>query len=95
MPFDAADVFAALAVVTAGMIALQVMAQTSHIRPSKTLAEYNRRQIMGMLALLGPAVSCMLAVSVWVDHVTRVPAMLPYLVVVVVFAGTNCFIASD
>lgn len=95
MPFDAADVFAALAAITAAMIALQVMAQTSHVRPSKTLVEYNRRQTMGMLALLGPAVSCMLALFVWIDPDTRLPAMLPYLVVVASLAGINCFIASD
>ena len=95
MPFGAADVFAALAAITTGTIALQVMAQTTRIQPSKTLAESNRRQTMGMLALLSPAVSCMLAVFVCLDRETRVPSMLPYVMVVLALAGMNCFIAAD
>lgn len=95
MPFSPADVFAALAAITAGTIALQVMAQTSHIQPSKTLVESNRRQTLGMLALLSPAVSCMLAIFVWLDRETYVPKTLPYLIVVLALTGINCFIAAD
>lgn len=95
MPFDPADVLTALAAITAGTIALQVLVQTAHLHPSLTLAEANRRQTIGMLALLSPAVSCMLAVFVCFDQESEVPRMLPYIAVTVVLAGMNCFIASD
>lgn len=95
MPFSAADVFAALGAITAGTIALQVMAQTAHLEPSRTLAESNRRHTMAMLALLSPAVSCMLAIFVLLDRETHIAKMLPYPVVAVSLAAMNCFIASD
>jgi hypothetical protein len=90
-----AEVLGALAAVTAGTIALQVMAQTAYSGQSRTLSEFNHRQNMGILALSSPAVSCTLAVSVWFDKDVKLPDGLPYLFVVLVIAAMNCFIAAD
>lgn len=90
-----AEVLGALAAVTAGTIALQVMAQTAYSRQSRTLSEYNHRQNMGILALSSPAVSCTIAVSVWFDKDLKLPDGLPYLFVVLLIAAMNCFIAAD
>ena len=67
MPLGAAEVIGALAAVATGTIALQVMAQTSYSRESRTLAEFNHRQNMAILALSSPVVTCLLAVFVWLD----------------------------
>lgn len=90
-----AEVLGALAAVTAGTIALQVMAQTAYSRQSGTLLEFNHRQNMGILALSSPAVSCTLAVSACFDKDLKLPGGLPYLFVVLVLAAMNCFIAAD
>lgn len=95
MSLGPAEVIGALAALSTGTIALQVMAQTAYSRQSKTLTEFNHRQNMGMLALSSPAVSCTLAIFALVDGETQLPNALAYMLIVITIAGMNTFIAAD
>lgn len=90
-----AEVIGALAALSTGTIALQVMAQTAFSKQSQTLAEFNHRQNMGMLALTSPAVSCTLAIFALLDREAVLPGGLAYILIVTTIAGMNTFIAAD
>lgn len=95
LPFGASEVIGALAAVTTGSVALQVIAQTACSKPSPTLREYSHRRVLAVLALFGPSISCTLALFVWLESGPRDPGSSLYLLVVTTLAGTNTFIAGD
>ncbi|BCW68456.1 hypothetical protein NicSoilB4_32190 [Arthrobacter sp. NicSoilB4] len=93
---DKGEVLSALAAVSTGTIALQVMAHGAFSRRSTTLAEFNHRVIVGLLAFLGTAVSWTLAVAVLIAFgKDGKPGNMAYVFVVIVLAGMNSLIGAD
>jgi hypothetical protein len=89
------EVIGALAAISTGTIALQVMAQTACAKPSQDLREFNHRQNMGLLALLSITASCVLATFACLDKEAAFPGGLAYCITVVTLAGVNTCIAAD
>lgn len=90
-----AEVFGALAALTAGSVALQVMAQAVASKPSPTLREHQNRQYLAMLALLGPGASCSVGLLVWLAIDISVHGAILYLLTITTLTAINIFVGSD
>lgn len=94
-PLGTGEILGALAAVSTGTIALQVMVQTAYSKKSATLEEYSHRKVVMLLALMASTVSFILAAISWLGVGAGSFGGLANLLVVTTLAAMNCFIASD